>query len=282
LLKITKQTDLDVQREAFEQLLEGILARGGNRPSKLRLPPAKATRTASAPVRVRGVVYFNPEMFVDQRRSAQRSLEDIEDFKYKLNQRLQSSRSKLTRAKVLAEVHRKLKACDMIEAYDVDIDENNGKLAVRMKLNEGNWASRRRYDGFSFLVAHPEMQNSAEALCRLYRAKDTVEKDFETIKSFVELRPVRHHLDGKVRAHVTICMLALLLERSLREKLGNITAQRALEELGTIHLNRYRSNGETAVYDVTELNADQRAILRKLRLQQLADDYEVLDRITPR
>ena len=283
LLKITEHSDLDVQFEAFEELLERVAARGGKHPRPSSQQPQKTTWSHDAAVRVRGVVYFNPEMFVDQRQTAQRRLAKIEAFSRQLNQRLQNPRSKMTKAKVLAEVHRKLKSYDLIDAYDVEVDQVDGKFVTRVTLNESNWARRRRYDGFSFLVAHPEMKHTAEQLCRLYRAKDTVEKDFETIKSFVELRPVRHRLDAKVRAHVTICMLALLIERSLTDKLGgHLTAQRAIEELSSCHLNRYATQGEIAAYDVTELNDNQRDILRMLRLQRLADDEEVLERITPR
>jgi hypothetical protein len=281
MLSIVEQSN-DAQHEAFEQLLQRIAARGGKR-LRSNDPPRQTTSTKELPVRVRGVIYFNPEMFIDQRRIAQRRLADIEEFTRQLNGRLQSPRSKLNKAKALAQVEQKLKTWDLVEAYDVRVDELNDLLSVRATLKADEWAHRRRYDGFSLLVAHPDIPHSAAELCRLYRAKDTVEKDFETIKSFVELRPVRHRLDAKVRAHVTICMLALLLERSLNDKLGNdSTAQHALEELSRCHLNHYATQGSVAAYDVTTIDQTQRKILRKLRLQQLAEDDEVMERITPR
>jgi hypothetical protein len=285
LLKISEQSDFDLQRQAFEALLEHSAARGGKHPRHVsKQPPQQNTPRDKTPVRVRGVVYFNPEMFVDQRRSAQQRLADIEAFTGQLNRRLQSSRAKMTKAKILAEVDRKLRGYELLEAYNAEVDEVDGRFSVRVMLKQDEWTRRRRYDGFSFLVAHPEtQQHSGQQLCLLYRAKDIVEKDFETIKSFVELRPVRHRLDAKVRAHVTICMLSLLLERSLNEKLGDhLTAQRALEELSSCHLNRYNTNGASDAYDVTELSDNQQAILRQLRLQRLAQTDEVLDRITPR
>ncbi|MFH1468757.1 MAG: hypothetical protein ABIO70_30495 [Pseudomonadota bacterium] len=54
---------------------------------------------------------------------------------------------------------------------------------------------------------------SAEQLVLLYFSKDVVEKDFQTIKSELDLRPIRHRTDLKVCAHVSLCMLALLLQR---------------------------------------------------------------------
>lgn len=65
------------------------------------------------------------------------------------------------------------------------------------------------------LTAHPDVPGTASDLIDMYFEKDVVEKDFQTIKSAVELRPVHHQTDIKLRAHVTICMLALLLQRIL-------------------------------------------------------------------
>lgn len=133
------------------------------------------------------------------------------------------------------------------------------------------------------LVAHPELQQSAVDLCRLYRAKDAVEKDFQVIKSVVELRPVWHRTDAKVRAHVTLCMLALLLERTLQQRLkGQRSAKAALELLASCHLNMYGGHANPPAYALTHADPDQKSILRALRLQHLTDDQELADRLTPR
>ena len=67
----------------------------------------------------------------------------------------------------------------------------------------------------------------------MYRAKDAVERDFQTIKSDIELRPVLHHTDPKVRSHLSLCMLALLLERTMERRLRSVglrmTAPAAIE-----------------------------------------------------
>ena len=73
-----------------------------------------------------------------------------------------------------------------------------------------------------------------------------VEKDFQLIKSVVELRPFYHHTDVKARAHVSLCMLALLLERLLESRLEaggrSMTADACLSELRSCNLNRYQAH----------------------------------------
>lgn len=287
LLTLEKESDLDAQQEAFEGLVQASVPTSKRRTK--RPPPLPSPAEQPVPVRVRAVAYFNPEMFLEQRLGAQRRLAEIDAFVEALNQRLARPHAKLqTETKILAEVERKLRQHELIEVYDVQLtrqqtdDGHPGNYIVMLDLRPEEWSRRRRYDGFSLLVAHPEVPHSAVDLCQLYRSKDVVEKDFETIKSLVKLRPIHHRLDAKVRAHVTICMLALLLERTLNDRLGtDCAATRALEELASTHLNRY-AGGESSAYTLTEITERQEAILRKLRLRALADDDEIIERITPR
>ena len=145
-----------------------------------------------------------------------------------------------------------------------------------MKINEQEWIRRIRFTGFVLLVAHPDLPHSAEDIVRLYRAKDTVEKDFQTIKDVVKLRPMYHHTDAKVRAHVTLCMLALLLERTIERRLKRSqtprTAPACFEELRTCHLNLISSDcAIEPTYAATEPSQEQTAVLKSLRMLNLID-----------
>jgi hypothetical protein len=288
LLDLETHTESEKQRDEFDRLVRVAAGRGDNRPRK-SLVRSSPSETASDSVRVRAVAYFNPDMFLEQRRTAQRHLDEIDAFVTGLNRRLESPRSKLTEPKIHVEVNQKLRRYDLIEAYEVSVEKRQSsdggrkRYVVQLTLKPKEWARRRRYDGFSLLVAHPDIKHSGIELCHLYRAKDKVEKDFEIIKGLVKLRPVRHRLDAKVRAHVDICMLGLLLERTLDRRLGETsTSHAALEELASCHLNRYHEGEDTSLYSVTELTKQQDAILRTLKLRHLADDEEVADRIMPR
>ena len=134
-------------------------------------------------------------------------------------------------------------------------------------------AERQRLLGWQVIVARPDDRRSAAELVRLYRSKDGVEKDFGTIKGALSLRPVRHRTDAKVRAHVTLCMLALLVERYLDDRLGGrMTGVAALDLLSDIHLNRIRTAAASVpVYTITRVRADQVEVLRALELEHLAE-----------
>lgn len=273
------------QREAFQKLVSSGVGTGATAgASEPRTAQRQPAGDEPLP-QVRVLAYFNPTRFVDQRRAARERLKTLDDFVGRLNAAAARPRSRWTESKLRAAVDRELRKYDLVEAFDVEVtaEELAGrqcqKICIRLRQDE--WERRRRYDGFTVLICHTDLKEPAVEMCRLYRAKDAVEKDFQTIKSFVELRPVRHHTDGKVRAHVTICMLALLLKQTLAQRLSGESPQRALEILRGCHLNRFELENQSQ-YALTILKEEQRAILRALKMQHLADDAATTSRITPR
>ena len=179
----------------------------------------------------------------------------------------------------------------MLSIYSVRFDKTSEfgheHLAVRLDFHQDEWNDRHKNDGFVLLVAHPDLPHSAHELVAIYRAKDAVEKDFQTIKTDFKLRPVCHHTALKVRAHVSLCMLALLLERTLerrlREASAPMTAPAVFEELAGVHLNMIGLGPDEAVtYVPAEPSLAQRDLLTRLRLAHLVDHEHIASGITPR
>ena len=70
----------------------------------------------------------------------------------------------------------------------------------------------------------PEDQLDAPAVVTAYKNLSRVERDFRSIKSEdLDLRPVFHRLEERVRAHVLICMLAAYLTWHLRRAWAPLT-----------------------------------------------------------
>ena len=64
----------------------------------------------------------------------------------------------------------------------------------------------------------PTAQMNAGAVVRTYKSLALVERDFRSIKSIdLDLRPIHHYTETRVRAHVFICMLAAYLVWHLRQ-----------------------------------------------------------------
>lgn len=73
-------------------------------------------------------------------------------------------------------------------------------------------------DGLYILrTSLPSDAMDAPEVVRSYKRLQTVERAFRTLKSVdLEIRPIYHHLEKRVRAHVFACMLSYYLEYHLR------------------------------------------------------------------
>lgn len=275
------------QRRLLEEHAQTVKA---TRQSENRRPPH---RTGRQKVQLRLVAYFNPQMFVEQRAIAAGRRQRIEDFVADLNRRLCSRYSHRDKENIQIEVYNELARWKMLKVYEIRIrkvrDKESDKKYWRVNLgfSQEEWDRRQCFAGFVLLVGHHELPYSAEEIARLYREKDTVEKDFQTIKNIVKLRPLYHHTDPKVRAHVSLCMLALLLERTIEHRMKHSglakTAAANFEELRNCHLNIVLSDPALdPAYVATEPNQEQRAILRSLRMKDLMDPDQIATKLTAR
>jgi hypothetical protein len=253
--------------------------------------PKRFQQKSTLDASLRLVLYFNPKMFVDMRAMGERHRTEIDSYVRDLNARLRRKSNKATREWAYSDITSKLASRSMLSIYTVQLDERDDDghthFVISLAFDEAAWNKRRSTDGFVLLVAHAELPQSATEMVALYRAKDAVEKDFQTIKSDLELGPVFHHTDPKVRTHVSLCMLALLLERTLERRLRGAgkasTAPAVLEELAAGHLNMVATGpDESVAYVATEPNVDQREFLARLRLEHLVDQDQMASRIDPR
>jgi len=77
-------------------------------------------------------------------------------------------------------------------------------------------------DGFYVIrTSVPEERLSSEETVRTYKGLSTVERVFRSLKSVdLKVRPIRHHREKRVRAHVFLCMLAYYVEWHMRQDLA--------------------------------------------------------------
>lgn len=235
--------------------------------------------------RARGVLVVNPERLVQERKSAEEALSNVKVLLQDVNRRLASPRSTRKDANALGEVQKRIDRARLGAVCTLELKKRKGTRSIEMSIDESAWNRRRSTDGLALVVAHHAHEAEASELVAQYFAKDVIEKDFQLIKSVLDLRPIRHQSDHKVRAHVTLCVLALLLERLLERRLAvagqRQTAAAALEKLEMAHLNLLQS-GNTRYHTVTRLDRDASSVLKALGMQRLADDDAVTKAITPR
>ena len=200
-----------------------------------------------------------------------------------LNRRLSHKANRRTDGSALSEIESILRIFKLRGVFTPVIAGTGEQRKVTLEKDDAAWALRRRGDGLNVILAHPDVEGTGPELAKRYFAKDAIEKDFQTIKSVVELRPIHHRTDHKVNAHVTVCMLALLLLRVLDDRLkpAKLTSAAALELLEPVRLNLMCEEKST-FYSVTRPKKAVSALLAALGANDLADDAKVAEFITPR
>ncbi len=92
----------------------------------------------------------------------------------------------------------------------------------RFARKEAEIAHEAALDGFYVLrTTCPKEELGPQAVVRAYKQLKEVEEAFRTLKSpELEIRPIYHHLEDRVRAHIFLCMLAYYVAVSLKERLA--------------------------------------------------------------
>jgi hypothetical protein len=93
------------------------------------------------------------------------------------------------------------------------------------RRNEARIAEEAALDGIYVLrTSVPASELARADVVRSYKQLSEVERAFRTLKSVeLELRPINHRLEQRVRAHVFLCMLAYYLEWHLRRAWAELT-----------------------------------------------------------
>lgn len=118
-----------------------------------------------------------------------------------------------------------------------------------------------RYDG-KWVVTSNDDTLTAEDLALGYKQLMRVEQCWRQLKSGLRMRPVFHFRPWRIQAHVTIAMLALLVERVAEIRTGQ-TWRNLVDQLDRIKVVEYDHNG-ARVRQTSEIDRDLAALLAKL------------------
>ena len=134
-----------------------------------------------------------------------------------------------------------------------------------------NLAREKALEGKYVIQTEERNLTPVEAVAA-YKELNEVERGFSHLKNLLELRPVYHHRDERVQAHVFVAALALLLDRALEKSLraagshlSTPFAWQALEMIRCVEVEV----GQRQKICVTRGNQQVAEILRALRITHL-------------
>jgi transposase len=227
-------------------LNEEVLNRGGRFKVVNEKVHIKEVLIEEGSLNRRYVIVYNPQQAKHDRMVREQLLDRLECELEHLNAR------KSTKAKCNVLLHPSMKR------YVKEL--KSGKI----KINKTKVKQEEKLDG-KYLLSTSDPSLSSEDIALGYKQLMEVERAFRTLKSTLSLRPMYHSKDDRIRSHVLICWLALLLVRIAETKTGS-TWPRIRKQMQRIHLGEFL-NKKNRVLRHTELTNDQRNLLTKLKIK---------------
>ncbi len=134
-----------------------------------------------------------------------------------------------------------------------------------LRVDRAKVRSDANFDG-KFLLRTSDESLTAADIAQGYKGLYEAERGWRDLKSTIDLRPVYHHREDRIRAHIQLQWLALLLLRVAETTVGD-TWRNIRDELERMHLVTLATpDGQVA--QRSELTARHRAILAALDLPE--------------
>jgi hypothetical protein len=148
----------------------------------------------------------------------------------------------------------------------------------RLLLDHDKVKGEERLDG-KYLLTTSDPTLSAEDVALGYKQLLEAERSFRDLKGTLLLRPVFHRRDDRIRAHVLVCFLALVIVRVAETRTGE-TWHTIRAELAQIRQGHFRST-EGEFTQTTELTTRQQALHHQLGIPEPARFGRIITPATP-
>jgi hypothetical protein len=141
-----------------------------------------------------------------------------------------------------------------------------------LRIDAGKAKAEENLDG-KYLLRTSDPKLSAEDIALGYRQLLQVERGWRDMKQVIDLRPVYHRKEERIRAHVILCWLALLLARIAENATGD-TWPELRRQLSRIAVGTFTGPAGT-FRQRTEISPAQAAILEQLGIDPPPKIYQL-------
>ena len=132
-----------------------------------------------------------------------------------------------------------------------------------LRVDAAKAKAEENLDG-KYLLRTSDPKMTAEDIALGYKQLLEVERGWRDLKQVIDLRPVYHRKEERIRAHVILCWLALLLIR-IAETTTGATWNKITDELDLLTLGTFTGPAGT-FRQTAELTKTQRDLLAKLKI----------------
>ena len=145
-------------------------------------------------------------------------------------------------------------------------------------IDDGALQRAQMMDGKLLLVTNVADLTPA-AIVERYKSLADIERGFKVLKSEIEIAPVFHRLPERIRAHASVCFMALILYRVMRQRLKaaghSASPETALAQLRRIQRQRVCINRGAPISGISNINRDQAELLSAMNLRKPVPDTQL-------
>ena len=141
-----------------------------------------------------------------------------------------------------------------------------------LRIDASRAKAEENLDG-KYLLRTSDPTMTAEDIALGYKQLLEVERGWRDMKQVIDLRPVYHRKEERIRAHVILCWLALLLARVAENACGT-TWRNLRRDLDRIHIGAFAGPAGT-FHQRTEISEAQAAILTQLKIDPPPRIYQL-------
>ena len=237
----------------------------------------------------RYILGFDLDRRNDERSCREEKIAKFTEGIQKLNDELSDASRSRELEKVKSKVNYRIKRNKLSKIFTASYEEikvTKGKKTVRsyridLSFNAEEYMKAGAMDGVTCFFTNTDATIvPANMVILQYRQKNIIEESFQDLKSQIKLRPIRLSRPIRVRAHVTICVLAYLLMNTFYERIKKIKDLPGMDDLFD-ELNKCKINilgvkdGSQKNASITKMTDLQTKVLKALGYESIAKSKEI-------
>jgi transposase len=240
----------------------GITAREKTNP-----PRTRAQEVPSGVAGLRVIIVDSDERREYEQAMRQRAMDRTRQALEKLQGRVTAGKLKQP-AKIGAAAERLLQRNHGYRYYSWTLERGT----FRYFENAKSLGDEQRIEG-KYVIATSESALGVLEVVAIYKDLSDVERGFRQLKDVLAMRPIYHQIEPRVKAHIFVAALALLVQRLLHRRLEeagiDFSAERAMEALCTLRLITLRLDDQSQRRGVSRGCPDARRVLKALGVTEL-------------
>jgi transposase len=234
---------------------------------KTNPPRTRAQEVPSGVAGMRVIIVDSDERRDYEQAMRHKSMERTRQALEKLERRVVAGKLKQPE-KIGAAAERLLQRNHGYRYYSWDICQGSFRYFENAKGLE----SEKGIEG-KYVITTCESALSVLEVVAIYKDLSDVEQGFRQLKDVLAMRPIYHQVEHRVKAHIFVAALALLVQRLLGRRLEeagiDFSAERTMEALSTLRLVTLRLEGQAERRGVSGGCPDARRVLKALKLAEL-------------